>query len=781
MPPGGKHFATLKSRYPREVADGRAHCDAVGILSFLSQSPFSSSSRPQAGLLVLAATLCGPLLVRIALLVEQPGALSFGDSTGLISDLSIALIFAAVLGWAIRLSTPLALILSSMWSLLQYANYEHVKELGAGLQFTFAQYVVDPAFLRGSVLSPTQPLLLAVILILPLLMTWLATRMSTTPPHLARYAVAGGVLAIVVQMVPAVDELHTWRQRHFVHERVAELLLSPNKEAGGLSTAIPPQLAADLRGEPRIPLPGSASNVILLILEGIPGTVLHSSIQPEVGGERLAMPRLREIAQRSLVADNFVLHQRQTNRGMYSLLCGDYPKLDYSLAKMTAYLEDSSRDCLPRVLGNKSYRTVYVQGAPLSFMYKDSFGRAAGFDRVYGNKDFEDPIYRSFWGVDDRTLLRQALALTRELSAADSPFFLTLLTVGTHHPRGVVPVTETGISRDSFAAAVDYLDSALGEFVSELDDEGLLDDTLLIITSDESHGARRAKKLRATLSTNWGPLVMVLPERQRLVIDAPYGQSDIALSILDYLGIDSTETDFIGRSVFREYHSPRRVYFGNLYLRQVGGVDGAGFVFRCDAEGSDCSRYRSDPSTLFLPQEAKVEMDPLELVLVREAIQFSLQGTPEPSRTFAFELVGDRTIPLVGRGKQILMGGQNLHIPKESRLDIDIVAGLEGSGGPVRLKHELRQRDRGVLLSHDLGEVRPGESIEIRYSYATNRPMRSVKLWLTSAASEPGDLKVHFERARALVGPLAGDDVTTGIIGTPSMTVHEAEDSSRGG
>ena len=63
---------------------------------------------------MLAAALCGPFLVRLALLVDQPGGLSLVDSTGLLSDISIALIFAAVLGWAIRLSTPLALILSSM-------------------------------------------------------------------------------------------------------------------------------------------------------------------------------------------------------------------------------------------------------------------------------------------------------------------------------------------------------------------------------------------------------------------------------------------------------------------------------------------------------------------------------------------------------------------------------------------------------------------------------------------------------------------------------------------
>ena len=170
-------------------------------------------------------------------------------------------------------------------------------------------------------------------------------------------------------------------------------------------------------------------------------------------------------------------------------------------------------------------------------------------------------------------------------------------------------------------------------------------------------------------------------------------------------------------------------------------------------------------------------MDPLELVLVSEAIQYSLQGAPEPSRSFTFELVGDRTIPILGRGEQVLMGGQNLHIPKDSRLDVDIVARLEGSGGPVRLTHELRQRERGVLLYHDLGEVRPGDLLEINYSYVTDRTMKGIKVWLTSKAPETGELKVHFEKAEARVRPLQEGAVSTGIVGTPSMTVRVADDS----
>ncbi len=62
---------------------------------------------------------------------------------------------------------------------------------------------------------------------------------------------------------------------------------------------------------------------------------------------------------------------------------------------------------------------------------------------------------------------------------------------------------------------------------------------------------------RALLSENWGFLVAMTPERDRRIMGEPFAQSDVALSVVDYLGIDHEDLDFFGRSAFREYGSGR--------------------------------------------------------------------------------------------------------------------------------------------------------------------------------------------------------------------------------
>ena len=80
------------------------------------------------------------------------------------------------------------------------------------------------------------------------------------------------------------------------------------------------------------------------------------------------------------------------------------------------------------------YRTVFLQAAPLAFMLKDRFMPRAGFQQVLGNDWFQEYYVRNDWGVDDRAFLEQAAAMVESLAAARQPWFLTLLSVGTHHP-----------------------------------------------------------------------------------------------------------------------------------------------------------------------------------------------------------------------------------------------------------------------------------------------------------------------------------------------------------
>jgi hypothetical protein len=608
----------------------------------------------------VGAALLPPLSVRCALLLARPGRPAAADLAGFVSDTVAALVAAALFAALLARSRSLAALAGALWGALHYANYEHVRELGAGLQLTFAYYLANPTFVRGSVFAPAAPWLLASVAALPaLLLSW-AGRPPASPQSgrwtKLRLLAVGGGLALCLQLIPVDPTLHPWRQRHFLHEIVAATAgAAPAQVAVGAS--VPEELVADLGGAPRIPLPGRGRNVLLLVLESLPAAVLEPLAVEGRSDDRVVMPRFSALGREGLMFENFVLHQRQTNRGLYGLLCGDYPKLDESIAKMTLYAKHPLRDCLPRVLGDAGYRTAYVQGAPLAFMYKDTFAPAAGFEIVRGNAHFEAPIHRSYWGVDDRTLLRGVLELTDELASGEQPWFVAVLSVGTHHPTVVPPSILGGGDSAQFPVAARYLDDALGDFFDSLRAAGRLEDTLILITSDESRGDFRVSDLESSLSRNWGPLVVLLPEGTAARVAEPYGQSDIALSLLDYLGLDARSSDFVGRSLFREYEATRRIYFGNVYRRRVGGIDSAGSVFQCSERLRGCERYASHSRFLFVPdlQQASQRLDSGELARLRKVVDWSRQDSVPSSGELQIDLVGQRVVKILGDSRQVIM------------------------------------------------------------------------------------------------------------------------------
>ena len=74
------------------------------------------------------------------------------------------------------------------------------------------------------------------------------------------------------------------------------------------------------------------------------------------------------------------------------------------------------------------------------------------------------------------------MELIRTLNTKSKPWFLTLLTVGTHHPY-IVPddFKAPGERQDDYTRALLLLDQAVGEFYAALAAEGILDDTLGIV------------------------------------------------------------------------------------------------------------------------------------------------------------------------------------------------------------------------------------------------------------------------------------------------------------
>jgi arylsulfatase A-like enzyme len=199
-----------------------------------------------------------------------------------------------------------------------------------------------------------------------------------------------------------------------------------------------------------------------------------------------------------------IAHNRQTMRGLYSILSGDYCKLSLTSPKIYEYLQLPSElryPCLPEILTKAGYTTAYLQAADLAFMSKNKFMTASGFQLVLGKEFFQYQYVPFGWGPDDKAFFEQATAFVEDISKKSKPWFLTLLNVGTHHPYAV-PEEWCSKFRTRKEAAVAYLDEALGDFIERLKEKGILDETLLIITCDESHGVSRQP-----FGNYWGLLI----------------------------------------------------------------------------------------------------------------------------------------------------------------------------------------------------------------------------------------------------------------------------------
>lgn len=320
-------------------------------------------------------------------------------------------------------------------------------------------------------------------------------------------------------------------------------------------------------------------NILLVVLEGIPGGYLQESQNANNYSYKTKLESFDKIYKNSVVIPNFITHNNQTIRGLYSVLSGRYPKLDGSTPKATEYSQLLNREkMLPSLLKENSYNTAFLQAAPLEFMAKDQFAKDAGFERVLGTSDFSYQYVPFGWGIDDRAFLEQSVNYLESLSKENSPWFATMLTVGTHHPYAIPEELEKEIP-DRKEASVKYLDESLALFLESLEETGITDDTLVLFTSDESHGLNNHP-----LGSNWGFLLAYDPEIQGPIINnSIYGQIDILPSIMDYLDL---EEGLYGKSIFRNYTNNRPMFFSSHYNGDIFLLENEKTLYQVDANGN---------------------------------------------------------------------------------------------------------------------------------------------------------------------------------------------------
>ncbi|MCO7519280.1 MULTISPECIES: LTA synthase family protein [unclassified Pseudomonas] len=627
---------------------------------------------PRARLIALASlVLVIPLCAR--------ALLGWSDPLGYLSDLAIGALLLLLLQ---RCPLWLALPLLLAWGGLMIASAELVSAVGRLPNQADLTYLFDPQFMEnstgGGLAQPWLPWLLGGALLAWLASAWRARRQR--PAALPRKAWALPAVLLVAhwgsqQLVPS--DADQWRQYNLPHQLLAAATGALQHHAQVLvagETPVTPLpinglTQADLDGRRLLDGPGAARNLLLITVEGIPGAYIRSNRQA-IGGrfDDELMPNLSRWAERGMNTPDYVLHTHQTIRGLYAMLCGDYDKLANGTPKGVELLTQGLRNqsCLPAQLRQAGFTTHYLQGAGLRFMAKDRIMPHIGFEAVHGLEWFANDNYLEFpWGKDDRAFFEGALDYVGELRKQPQPWMLTLLTVGTHQPYSA---PEAYLQRHATAkqAAVAYLDDALGSFLDSLERQGVLKDTLVVVTSDESHGIDGVR-----LASAWGFNLTLAPEQAQLphLKRGTYGHVDLSTSLLDYFALPIPAA-LGGRSLYRDYESGREmISYTNGVLRYH---DGQGTFSECDFQ-QRCRRYASEG---FIAAQAKYlgrgadSVGP-QISLLAATLDQSLLQTPLNLR---YQFGGPSPIALQARIRDDwadnLIGAQYLEMPQGTRTKV---------------------------------------------------------------------------------------------------------------
>jgi phosphoglycerol transferase MdoB-like AlkP superfamily enzyme len=668
-------------------------------------------------------------LLLLALPLGSRLLLGWSDPRGYVSDLAIGgLVFLFLCQRPLWLALPVLVL----WAVLSLGAAELVSAVGRMPEASDLHYLTDTQFLSqstegGGISHP----LLALSLLLGIMFYLLSVRRKrSVPARRSGYLYALPLLLLLGHSAASYlqpSEADEWRQFNLPHKLLSTTVNTAQQQVENWLDDSPTDPSIDIAGLSQLDLNGTrliadagkARNVLIVTVEGIPGAyiatsrnAIHSSYQENL------MPKLSRWAERAMTTPDYVLHSHQTIRGLYAMLCGDYSKLDSGTPKGVELLNNNNQrnqQCLPAQLNDHGFKTHFLQGAGLQFMAKDKIMPRMGFSQTHGREWFRKKPHLEFaWGMDDKSYFEGALTYVQQLRRHKQPWMLTLLTVGTHQPYAT---TDEYLARyDSpKQAAVGYLDDALDSFLSGLEKQGVLKDTLVIITSDESHGLEGVR-----LASAWGFNLVLAPEQASLPAIKPgvYGHVDLTASILDYFDLP-VPANISGRSLFRDYSSGREIMsYTNGMLRQH---DGKGEFVECNFQHL-CRRYASDgfiaDSARYLGRFSGKQAN---MVAARAALldQSLLSGQLGQQYQFAKRDKVKLKESIHDDWTANLIGAQYLELPQGSQTTVHLkVRALNLDKKGVQLLLKTKEFDRDVVLDiPPLPLLTRGKPIDLSFSF----------------------------------------------------------------
>ena len=253
-------------------------------------------------------------------------------------------------------------------------------------------------------------------------------------------------------------------------------------------------------------------NVLVIHAE----SMMSNAMTQSFNGEE-ETPNLNKLAKEGMFFSNFYSE--------VSVGTSSDSELTYNTSLMptksgTAFVSYSDREYIstPKLLKEKGYYTFSMHANNADFWNRRAMHKSLGYDRFYSKTDYKVTKETSIGlGLSDKEFFSQSIKKLKKINKEHTNWYGLMIMLTNHTPfsetdkYGEFPVdiketitNEDGTTEEkvypymegtklgNYFKSIHYADSALGDLITGLDAEGLLDNTVVIIYGD--HDARLARK-----------------------------------------------------------------------------------------------------------------------------------------------------------------------------------------------------------------------------------------------------------------------------------------------
>lgn len=320
-------------------------------------------------------------------------------------------------------------------------------------------------------------------------------------------------------------------------------------------------------------------NVILVSLESTQSFVVNQKLN----GKEIT-PYLNDLIKKSYSFENFY-HQTGQGKTADSEFIVDNSL--YPLGRGAVFFTNAGNEytAMPEIMKNHGYYSSIFHANNKSFWNRDIMYETLKYDKFYDIKSYDVNEENSVgWGLKDKEFFEQTSELMKEMP---QPFYTRLITLTNHFPfeldeedKLIDEFDSKSRTLNRYFPTVRYQDEALKRFIEKLKEDGLYDNSVIVLYGDhygisENHNEAMSQFLGREVTPfeevqlQRVPLVIHIPgvtDKEPKTIDTVGGQIDIRPTILNLLGIDSSDQIQFGNDLSQRQNrvhsaSRRQLYY----------------------------------------------------------------------------------------------------------------------------------------------------------------------------------------------------------------------------